>query len=577
MANALSPERVCSACGMRESDYHHPLVALPLRTILSGQYLVGRVLGQGGFGITYLGIDLRLELKVAIKEFFPTSLSSRNANSTTLSVHEGDSREHFQYHLKKFLEEGRAIARFNDNPCIVSVLGFLEANNTGYLIMNYLEGRTLKEFLAERGGKISYQETADILAPVMDGLAEVHKHGLLHRDISPDNIMITNEGQVKLFDFGAVRILEEEQQKSVAVVFKRGFAPEEQYRGVDQGPWTDVYALGATFYTCLTGCPPPDSLQRLSGSTMPSVSDLRKDSEVSARVEAALLKSLAIKAADRYQSVREMQHALIGEAPLPPPPMPGPIPGQISQPTRLHFSPNTIRESISKYVRPLTETEAGRRKVLLGSVATLFLFIVLVVYGLTGIDPLFVGHWQMQVNEGGHMWDWRFDVARSGNFSLSTDFSYDGKFDVFRNGSWRSQKGMPSDGTYKLPDEGTMVFSGPPLAGWVGELNYTRTSPAIYGPDGNVYYTGTWENSDTLVPGVPGKRTLTIRDDGTFTLTAHYAAKGSLETKGNAYKAKYDFGGVVARGTFSALPNNDASLFVQENGKPPVVWTKIIE
>lgn len=300
---------VCPACSHVEGRGPDTPLYLPPRTLLREQYLIGRVLGHGGFGVTYLGWDLNLNLKLAIKEYLPSDLATRSTSSPTVTPYSGESKQYFEYGLGKFLDEGRALARFQNHPGVVSVLNFFRDNGTGYLVMSFVEGMTFKEYLERSGGRVPYTTALPILTAVMDALRAVHEAGMLHRDISPDNIFITDQRQVKLLDFGAARNSVGEQSKSLSVILKPGYAPEEQYRTKGkQGAWTDVYALGATFYRALTGEVPPESLDRLERDELVPPSQL--GIPLPAAAEAALLKALSVRATQRYQNMRELQDAL---------------------------------------------------------------------------------------------------------------------------------------------------------------------------------------------------------------------------------------------------------------------------
>lgn len=235
---------------MEERDYH----SLQKGTKLNGRYIIEDVLGEGGFGITYAGRDELLGVKVAVKEYYPQGIVVRNNSvDDVVTVTYAKQKDVFNKGKTKFLEEARVIAKFNDQEGIVNVTDFFEANNTAYIVMEYLDGITLKEYIAENG-VLSPEDILELMAPVLESLDEVHKQGLIHRDISPDNIMLLKNGKVKLMDFGAARDYTDFGEKSLSIVLKPGYAPEEQYRsrGI-QGPWTDIYALSATIYKCITG------------------------------------------------------------------------------------------------------------------------------------------------------------------------------------------------------------------------------------------------------------------------------------------------------------------------------------
>ena len=305
---------VCPQCGFAESQATTGGgLYLPPRTVLNGRYVIGRVLGQGGFGIIYLALDATLNLKVAIKEFLPRELAARGADGVSVSVYQDQARQLFAYGLEQFLAEARTLARLSEHQGIVTVRDFFTANGTGYLAMSYLDGITLKDYVARKGGRLPFLTGFRALLPVMDALREVHALGLLHRDISPDNIYLTRDNQVKLIDFGAARMALSERSKSLSVIFKPGFAPEEQYRSKGhQGPWTDVYALAGTLYYAITGHVPPESLDRLAEDTLSPPSALGVD--IPPAAEAVLLKALAVRAAGRYPTVEAFQQELMRTA-----------------------------------------------------------------------------------------------------------------------------------------------------------------------------------------------------------------------------------------------------------------------
>ena len=263
MGSLTGQEKECPFCG-ESLDYKAQPHHLTPGTILNDHFYVGKALGQGGFGITYIGINTKLKRRVAIKEFYPNSCVNRNNTiSPNVLVSQSENQaKFFEYGKARFLDEARNLALFSNESGIVNVSDYFEENNTAYIIMEYLDGTTLKERVS-RKGKLSVEETLRLLYPIMLSLSKIHKQGIIHRDISPDNIMISDDGKAKLLDFGAARFVSAAASSSLSIVLKPGFAPEEQYRskGV-QGPWTDIYALCATIYTCITGIIPDDAPQR---------------------------------------------------------------------------------------------------------------------------------------------------------------------------------------------------------------------------------------------------------------------------------------------------------------------------
>lgn len=301
---------VCPYCGF-SGEEEQPFLALPMGTVLRGRYVMGKVLGVGGFGITYLGYDLVLEITVAVKEYMPSGLATRHADRYRV-VLTGRGKEDYESGLDRFLEEARILARLQGTPHIVSVQDHFQENGTAYFVMEYVDGMSLKAYLASQGGRIPCDQALTILLPIMEALIRVHGLGLTHRDISPDNIFITAGGESKLLDFGAARFSAGDE-KSVSVILKHGFAPEEQYSSHgSQGPWTDVYAMGATLYRCVTGELPPDAIARVRSDTLKRPSEL--GIPLPADLEGAVLKAMAVKAEDRFPSMEAFLQAVMGKS-----------------------------------------------------------------------------------------------------------------------------------------------------------------------------------------------------------------------------------------------------------------------
>jgi parallel beta-helix repeat protein len=270
------PDKTCPHYSLPAGAGPESALHLPPGTVLHEKYLLGRALSQGGFGITYLAWDVILELKLAVKEFFPMGLVARSAGSTHVETYTGEQGEQFNFGLERFLREAKTLARFEDHPNIVTVRDFFKDNNTAYMVMNHIEGLTLESYPKKSGEKIAFPAMLEIMMPVMDALQEVHRMGVMHRDISPDNIFIDNKGRVVLIDFGAARQEIKEKSKSLSVILKAGYAPEEQYRSKGkQSPWTDVYAVAATMYRAITGITPPESMDRLVEDAILYPSEIR--------------------------------------------------------------------------------------------------------------------------------------------------------------------------------------------------------------------------------------------------------------------------------------------------------------
>ena len=305
---ATSMAAVCPGCGYDAAASRSPLL-LPVLTRLNQRYLVGRTLGKpGGFGVTYLGFDVTLRVKVAIKEYCPRELVGRDVSRKTLVPHSQEDGEIFRFGLQAFLDEARTLARF-DHANVVRVRDFFEANGTAYLVMDYYEGESLLEYLARHSGILPWRATLDLMLPVLDGLREVHRHGFLHRDIKPHNIYLTTQGRPILLDFGSARQAMGERSRSLSVVLTEGYAPFEQYhsRG-QQGPWTDIYGAAATIYLLLTGQTPPPAPERIRGDGLIPPRQLIPD--LPPPLNAALINGLAMDVQQRPQTMEQFEEWL---------------------------------------------------------------------------------------------------------------------------------------------------------------------------------------------------------------------------------------------------------------------------
>ena len=273
---------------------------------LNGRYRVCRSLGQGGFGITYLAEDELLGQKIVIKEYFPAAFA-RRADDGSIRIMEETDRAAFTEGRNRFLREARILTSLLDVPGVVKAWNYFQENQTAYLVMEYVQGISLRSWLEQNGEVPSFDEALEMLRPVVLALANIHKKGLLHRDITPDNLMVGANGTVKLLDFGSARsyLREKDSEMTQTVLLKSGYAPPEQYDGKSvQGPWTDIYALSATLYEMITGCMPEDALQRQIRDELlgPSVYGAKITPE---QEEHLLKRGLALDERERYTSVRE--------------------------------------------------------------------------------------------------------------------------------------------------------------------------------------------------------------------------------------------------------------------------------
>lgn len=275
------------------------------------QYEIASVLGSGGFGITYLARDTALDAPVAIKEYLPTELAVRQSDSKITAVSRAAEPD-FHWGLERFLEEARVLAKFRHSH-IVHVFQVFEANNTAYIVMEYAKGEPLAA-LIQRSGSLSEAQTREILLPIMDGLKRVHDRGFLHRDIKPGNIILRDDGGPALIDFGAARQAIETKSRSITSIVTEGYAPLEQYDpNGNQGPWTDIYALGAVAYKCVTGKTPPAATSRVRNDPLVPLSQA-SPGRVSPEFDAAVRWALAVYEEERPQSIGVLARAIGGQA-----------------------------------------------------------------------------------------------------------------------------------------------------------------------------------------------------------------------------------------------------------------------
>ena len=294
----------CPHCGHDVNGGSQFGSIVPGTYLHSNQYLVGDVIGQGGFGITYIGKDVGLNITVAIKEYYPNGISARDAKTSAVySVGVQGGNASFLKGKNSFLEEAKTLGRFSGTPGIVDVKSVFEENNTAYIVMQYISGQTLGEYV-NTYGLVPQDKILELMQPVMNALRKIHASNLIHRDISPDNLKF-NGDKLTLIDFGSARQESSETNKSLSVVVKHGFAPIEQYQSHGkQGPWTDIYALCATMYWAVTGKLPPAAPDRITDDELKRPSEL--GIAVTTSFENALMKGLAFHANLRYQSLDEL-------------------------------------------------------------------------------------------------------------------------------------------------------------------------------------------------------------------------------------------------------------------------------
>ena len=307
----LDEKGKCKKCEFDASSYQQPNMALPLGTCLNERYFLGKVLGEGGFGITYVAWDIVLMVPVAVKEYFPSGIVTREKEGPqtgTLQIYEGKSDLEFEKGKEDFLKEARSLSRFMKLPSIVSVRDFFQENHTAYIVMEYVEGTRVRNYI-RANGKMQGDEVLALMEPVIHSLCDIHKTGLIHRDISIDNLMFDDNGQLKLIDFGAARNVEL-PENTITVSIKRGFSPEEQYRVKgEQGPWTDLYSLCGTMYFMLTGKVPEESVERVYADHLVTLQQM-EDISLPLPQKKAIDKGMAVLAKDRYQNLEEFYNEL---------------------------------------------------------------------------------------------------------------------------------------------------------------------------------------------------------------------------------------------------------------------------
>ncbi len=298
----------CPHCKYNSNKKNNPNIscALPVETVLNGRYAVGKVLGKGGFGITYLAYDIRTGNKKAIKEFFPNDVVFRTAGQNMVSMCSRDKIPLFQTGAEKFYNEAKMLASFSNYPNIINVEEFFYENGTVYFSMEYLDGMDLRKYLIQNKGRISKEIATYILYETAKALSCVHAHGVLHRDIAPDNIYLCFDGRIKLIDFGSARKYMDDQNAGLSVLIKRGYAPFEQYqRSGNQGAWTDIYSLGATIYNAVSGNMLPDAAKRMVGAPV-----IYQPEYFSLELASIIDKMIKPEISERYKSTDELFNAL---------------------------------------------------------------------------------------------------------------------------------------------------------------------------------------------------------------------------------------------------------------------------
>lgn len=303
---------ICPHCG-QENDIQpvEPIHLIP-GTVLYNRYIIGTAIGAGGFGIVYRAWDKKLESIVAVKEFFLNRLVTRAPGTKDLIVTQKGKSE-FEYRKQRFLAEARTMAQFGSHRSIPNVFEFFEENNTAYIVMELLQGMSLSDYISNNGGKVNVDFATMVVNEVGNALSSLHKEGIIHCDVAPDNIFLCNgkEIKVKLMDLGAAK-LKDSSTDVTDIILKPGYSPVEQYdNSKNIGPWTDIYSLGATFYMMITGVKPEESTNRkIEDTTIPPA---QMDNSINENLSNAIMKALAIDIHMRFKKVDEFLSAINGE------------------------------------------------------------------------------------------------------------------------------------------------------------------------------------------------------------------------------------------------------------------------
>lgn len=309
MQHLENSNTTCPHCGYPEKRLTVK-DSLPVFSILAGKYLLGAPLGKGGFGITYIAMHLPDEKIVAIKEFFPANLAVRDTDNETVVPADDTKAVYYRTGMKSFSEEGRILYLLSDIEHVVHVAEQIQANNTTYLVMEYVPGISLKKYMKQQQKRFSEQETLTLMQPILLALQAMHQKGILHRDISPENLMLSPDNTLTLIDFGAARTFSRSDDDNLTVILKRGYAPEEQYHSNSrQGPWTDLYAVCAVMYQMLTGILPQEASARAEEDHLTPISRIEGLS-LSPSTCAALEKGLQMDPMERYPDIGTLMKVL---------------------------------------------------------------------------------------------------------------------------------------------------------------------------------------------------------------------------------------------------------------------------
>jgi serine/threonine protein kinase len=414
----------CPVCGVDAASVKNEEYCIPVGSVLLDRYFIGKAIGQGGFGITYVGYDAKFQTKIAVKEYFPHGYAFRELHKDKHTVYSlsGEKTEFYNRGIEKFITEARRLAQFSGAPGIVNVRDFFNENNTAYIVMEFVEGEPLKDIL-ERRGKLSEIEAKAIFEPILKTLQKVHNSGILHRDIAPDNIMVEPDGTARLIDFGASAEIDDNAATSAAVI-KHFYVPEEQYDNNRrrQGPWTDVYAISATIFRALEGETIPDAIERLRGEPFEGFTVT-----LSEPVKNAVMNGLALFAKDRAQSVDELIEAF-------------------SDPAE-----STVKKKRKKALFETYKTKKSYKRIaaILGGIAALVAVLCLVIFLPKNTVPT-------GGEAGTPAAEVALNILTSGDFEYTVDSETGGVTIVRFCGSYDGEVGTPEESVQvniTVPDE----------------------------------------------------------------------------------------------------------------------------
>lgn len=299
-------QRGCPYCGYQSVINDNLYYLSPGTLVCHGRYIIGNAINAGGFGIVYRALDQTLNKLIAIKEYYPGGIAARTPGTSRVLVYSDKRITEYEQGKARFLNEARKVAKFNSHPNIVDVYDFFEENNTAYMVMEFMDGMTYKAYIKSQGGKVQQHIAVNVALAVLDALREVHKTKIIHRDINPSNVFICKNGMVKLFDFGAARI----ETADMTTVLTPHYAPPEQYSTHGkQGPYTDIYAVGAMTYFALTGIKPEESTDRVQEDHLLPPHEV--DSSIPIDLSNAIMRAMALKPELRYQSTEQFRDALM--------------------------------------------------------------------------------------------------------------------------------------------------------------------------------------------------------------------------------------------------------------------------